>query len=194
MQSFVFKFFVTLAKDTVSASVASAAVAYERAVSSGTQAFKTVLPDDHPGRIPITKVDAGQQAAGQVKYTDDIPSSNPFYAAFVQFDKAPALITGIDASDALQMPGVVDFVGAADIPAFNCTSPFAPGEELLFPVPYKAVDGASDEDVAAAKKNATLLFAGQPVGLIVAKSRREAEAASKCVKVDYVAEKGYVAN
>jgi hypothetical protein len=33
--------------------------------------------------------------------------------------------------------------------------------------------GASDEDVAAAKKGSMLLFRGQPVGMIVASSRRE---------------------
>jgi hypothetical protein len=52
--------------------------------------------------------------------------------------QAPALITGLDASAALAMPGVVDFVTAADIPGFNCTSPFGPGEELLFPAIYNA--------------------------------------------------------
>jgi xanthine dehydrogenase molybdopterin-binding subunit B len=52
--------------------------------------------------------------------------------------QAPALITGLDASEALAMPGVVDFVTAADIPGFNCTSPFGPGEELLFPAIYNA--------------------------------------------------------
>jgi CO/xanthine dehydrogenase Mo-binding subunit len=192
MASFVFKFFVALGKGTgMPAAVASAGEAYVNSVTTGTQQFKTVLPDDHPGRIPMPKTDAGEQASGQVKFTDDMQPSNPFYAVFVQYTKAPALITGIDASDALKMPGVIDFVGAADIPAFNCTSPFAPMEEFLFPIVYKEpAAGTSDADIATAKKAATVLFVGQPVGLIVAKSRREAEAAAKCVNVTSIAEQG----
>jgi hypothetical protein len=56
-------------------------------VTSGTQAFKTQLPDDHPGKHPIPKVEAKEQASGQAKFSDDIQPGNPLYAAFVQFDK-----------------------------------------------------------------------------------------------------------
>ena len=45
--------------------------------------------------------------------------------------------------------------------------------------------GTSDADVEAAKQMSKLLYKGQPLGLIVAKSRREAEAASKAVTATY---------
>ena len=49
------------------------------------------------------------------------------------------------------------------MPYFNCTSPFAPGEEILFPAPYTAVEGATEEEIAAAKKAATILYQGEPL-------------------------------
>ena len=187
MRSFLFKFFVSLAGEAVPVPARSAAVPYVPAVTSGTQMFKTELPEDHPGKKPTTKQEAQEQAAGNVRFVDDYPSSaDMLYGALVMSTEAPAIVTGLDASAALAMPGVVDFVTAADIPGFNCASPFGPGEELLFPNIYIApAAGATDEAIAAAKAGSTLIFKGQPVGLIVAKSRREAEAACPAVKVTY---------
>lgn len=185
MSSFLFKFFCAIQTEGP-AHLASTAVPYERTVSTGTQIFKTELPDDHPGKVPMSKTDAGEQAAGQVKYSGDLQFHQLLHAAFAQGTQAPAVVTSIDASEALAMPGVVDFVTAADIPGLNSASPFAPPEEVLMPVPFTGpAEGASEEDIAAAKKMATLLFVGQPVGMVVARSRREAEAASKKIKVTY---------
>ena len=65
------------------------------------------------------------------------------------------------------MPGVVDFVTAEDIPGNNSVAFAAPGhEELLV--------AAGDDG-----KQAGTSYVGQPIGVIVAKSRREAEAASR---------------
>ena len=58
---------------------------------------------------------------------------------------------------------------------------------LIFRSPPLATQaaGATDDEIAAAKKGSTLMFKGQPVGLIVAKSRREAEAACSAIRVTY---------
>ena len=125
MRSFLFKFFVAVAGSTAPASSQSAAIAYVRPPTTGTQAFKTVLPDDHPGKTPMPKQEVNEQACGDVKFVDDLPGSRDMlYGALVMGTEAPAIVVGIDTAAALAMPGVVDFVGAADIPGFNCCSPF----------------------------------------------------------------------
>lgn len=161
MASFLYKFFIAINPDA-STAVKSAGESYVRAVSSGTQAFKTELSDDHPGKTPQPKYEAREQASGEVLYTDDLPASRPAYAAFVMSTgSAPALVTNIDASAALAMAGVIDFVGAADIPGFNCASPFGPGEEVLFPAVYAPSEGATDAEKEALKAKSKILFAGQ---------------------------------
>ena len=65
--------------------------------------------------------------------------------------RAPAKIMSVDWAAALDMPGVVDYVDNADAP--HAQGSFAPGESLFVP------GGES-------------LFAGHPVGCIIAKSRR----------------------
>jgi xanthine dehydrogenase/oxidase len=139
MTSFLYKFFVALVADAAPAITKSAGVAYVRPATTGTQMFKTVLPDDHPGKKPTPKQDVNEQACGNVKYVDDMDGGRDMlYGAIVMGTEAPALVIGLDASAALAMPGVVDFVTAVDIPGFNCASPFGPGEELLFPFVYGA--------------------------------------------------------
>ena len=95
----------------------SAGVAYIRPVSQGTQISKTELPDDHPGAKPIPKVEVKEQASGNVKFVDDMKETDMLFGALVMGEQAPALVTGLDASAALAMPGVVDFVTVSNIAA-----------------------------------------------------------------------------
>ena len=80
----------------------------------------------------------------------------------------------VDASAALAMPGVVDFIDAADLgPAANVTQDIMVHQE-----------GAADpgRQVFAGEK---VQFWGQPVGVLLADSRAQAEAAIFAVKVEY---------
>lgn len=86
---------------------------------------------------------------------------------------------GIDASKALEMPGVVAFIGADDIPGDihvrlilttqKCNSKIIikgsmDGTELLFPKIYSTPKAnATDEEKDKAAKDSTLLYIGEPV-------------------------------
>lgn len=174
VQSFMYKFFLHLMGDKAPASLASAAKLYERGVSSGKQTFKTVLPSDHSGSKPMPKIESREQAAGETIYHDDEGIGNCLHAAFVPCTQAPAIIVSIDTAEALSMPGVVAFVGAEDIAGNNTVAFAAPGQEELF--------------VAVGEKGAGSSYVGQPLGCIVAKTRRQAEAAVESVKVTYASD------
>ena len=52
---------------------------------------------------------------GKGKYTDDVRNDNQAYAAFVRSPHANARVTGIDASAALAMDGVIDVLNGAQL-------------------------------------------------------------------------------
>lgn len=57
---------------------------------------------------------------GEAKYLDDIPYlPNELHGALVQTTQANAKVAHVDASEALNLSGVVTFVTAADIPGRN---------------------------------------------------------------------------
>eukprot|EP01046_Picozoa_sp_COSAG06_P024206 COSAG06_NODE_1960_length_7977_cov_3.230515_3_plen_1389_part_00 len=173
--SFVYKFFLGL----IAASggevpdglkTAGSVLIEEKGTSTGKQTYETILPDDHPGKYPRPKVEAKEQASGQTLYHDDIQLRGQVYASLVTCTRAPAKIVSIDASAAASMPGFVAFLDHTDAP--GASGSFAAcgeqgGENLFAPV-----DGET-------------LFVGQPVGMVVCTSRREAEAAAQCVAVEY---------
>ena len=154
--------------------LSAAAADTARPVSTGTQAFKTALPADHPGSKPMPKRESKEQASGETTYHDDEGNGACLYAAFVPATVAPAKVTAIDTTAALKMPGVVDFIGSEDIPGMNSVAFAAPGQEELF------VEIGEDKPGTS--------YVGHPVGVVVAKSRREAEAAAKVVAVHYQAD------
>ena len=60
------------------------------------------------------------QASGEAMYTYDMPEEREgLYAAFVGSTEALAVIKGIDASEALSMPGVVAVLDARNVPGEN---------------------------------------------------------------------------
>jgi xanthine dehydrogenase/oxidase len=171
VNSFVYKFLVHLMGSEAPASIASTTSVYARGPSSGKQTFQTVLPAEHPGSRPQPKIEAEEQASGETIFHDDEGLNGCLHACFVPCTKAPARVVSIDPAEALKMPGVVAFVDAADIPGANTVAFASPGAEELF--------------VTAG--NSTV-YVGQPVGCIVANTRREAEAASAAVQVVYAKE------
>jgi len=164
--TFMFKFFAAL-RATAQPALASVAEPYVRPVSSGTQAFKTVLPADHPGSSPTAKAEATEQASGETVFHDDIQVARPLYGALVMATQAPALVTGIDPAAALAMPGVVDFVSHEDIPGTNLCNPLGSDELLLVKIYDPAAATGTAEEVAKVRHESTVHFIGQAVGLVV---------------------------
>jgi len=98
-------------------------------------------------------------------YVDDLRLPELEQAVFATFVRSPvahALITGIDASAALEQPGVVTVLTAADQPAGD-GSPFA--EPLL----------AADR----------VRYVGEPVALVLTEDRYQGEDAAELVMVEY---------
>ncbi|XP_028415709.1 xanthine dehydrogenase-like [Dendronephthya gigantea] len=166
--SLFYKLYLALLGDKANERFRSAAVPFVRPISSGQQSYDTTA-NDYPVTQPIPKMSAKLQASGEAQFTDDIPKRlGEVYGAFVTTAKGNCKIASIDPSEATNMPGVLKFITAKDIPgennfvgAFNFDT-----KETIF----------CDEDVG---------YAGQGVGVIIAVSQSLADEAAEKVKITY---------
>jgi len=119
---------------------------------------------------PVKRVEDARLLTGRGAYIDDHPPvANLFHAAIVRSPHAHARILGYDVAAARAMDGVVGVVTGADV--LKHTKPFSVG--VTAPVHY----------YCAATDRAR--FVGEPVAVVVAKSRYAAEDAADLVRVDY---------
>ena len=119
---------------------------------------------------PVRRVEDARLLTGRGQFIDDHPPvGNLHHAAIVRSPHAHARILGYDVRAALAMPGVVGVVTGEDV-ARHC-KPFGVG--VTAPVHYypAATDRAR--------------FAGEPVAVVVARNRYEAEDAAEAVVVHY---------
>ncbi|HXG05462.1 MAG TPA: xanthine dehydrogenase family protein molybdopterin-binding subunit, partial [Candidatus Binatia bacterium] len=119
---------------------------------------------------PVRRVEDARLLTGRGQFIDDHPPvGNLHHAAIVRSPHAHARILGWDVEAALAMPGVVGVVTGEDV-ARHC-KPFGVG--VTAPVHYypAATDRAR--------------FAGEPVAVVVARNRYEAEDAAEAVVVHY---------
>ncbi|KAG6464941.1 hypothetical protein O3G_MSEX014825 [Manduca sexta] len=141
-----------------------------RPVSESRQMFDTNT-ELWPLNQPIPKVDALVQCAGEAKYVEDIPTvPDEVHAALVLSTVAVGDIVDIDASAALEIPGVIAFYSAKDIPGQNT---FTPTGFILY---------LADEEIFCSGK---VKYYNQPIGMIVAETRPIAERAAKLVQATY---------
>ncbi|XP_026741742.1 xanthine dehydrogenase/oxidase-like [Trichoplusia ni] len=141
-----------------------------RPVSDGKQTF-TTDPTMWPLNQPIVKVEAAIQCSGEAQYTDDIPSiHNEVFGAFVLSTVAKGTIAKIDPSAALNLPGVLAFYTAKDIPGLNS---FTPADSLLY---------TSNEEVLC---DGNVKYYHQPIGIVVAETQLVADRAARYVRVQY---------
>jgi aerobic carbon-monoxide dehydrogenase large subunit len=100
-------------------------------------------------------------------YTDDLRVPELTGAAYVTIVRSPlahALITGVDTSAAVDMPGVVAVLTAADLPA-----------------PPEGGDPATEPLLAGDR----VRYVGEPVALVLTEGRYQGEDAAELVSVDY---------
>ncbi|XP_060113024.1 aldehyde oxidase 3-like [Heteronotia binoei] len=131
----------------------------------GMQEYQDVDPQQPPqdpvGR-PIMHESGIKHATGEAIYTDDIsPIDRQLYMAVVTSTRAHAKILFIDTSEALEVPGVVAVVSAADIPGENGNE-----HEKVF---------AEDE----------VVYVGHVICGVVAETYELAKEATKKVKIEY---------
>lgn len=139
----------------------------ERPTTTGQQDLENVAIKQPVGDS-IPHLSAMKQVTGEAVYIDDLPPvANELHAGFVLSQRAHAVLKKVDASEALQMPGVVDFITYKDIPE---------GGSNIWNPP------SMDETFFAEDKVYTV---GQIIGLIVADTKRHAQAAAHKVKIEY---------
>ncbi len=121
---------------------------------------------------------------GRGEYVDDVPAPGALHVAMVRSTYAHARIRGIDASEALALPGVVAVVTAADLGAQNGPFPhptwFPPHPPLA-----KAVDPFTRPERIWLLAAERARFVGEGVAAVVAVDRYIAEDAARLVLVDY---------
>ena len=126
-----------------------------------------VRPDPAQGFLGVSmpRPTGYLRACGTAQFTADIPLRDVLHLAAVRSPHYHALINGIDARAALNMPGVVGVMTAKDIKGSNRI-------KIL----------VADQPVLCDRKVRVL---GDPVALVAARSREEALCAVEAVQVDY---------
>lgn len=168
--SFFYKFYLTLLP-SLPPSLLTTSGEIKRPLSHGTQSYDSD-PIEYPISEYIPKLDGILQTSGEAQYNDDsFDVQSMVHGCFVVSDRASATIQSIDASEALKMPGVIDFFSASDIApgCNNCETNVGVPSDLC-------------EQVFASPE---VVYNGQSVGLIVADSERHAIEASKKVLIKY---------
>jgi carbon-monoxide dehydrogenase large subunit len=124
---------------------------------------------------PLTRREDPPLLTGRGQYVDDIAPEGTLHAFVVRSPLAHARITGIDVTEARQAEGVAAVFTAADL-AEQGVGPLPGGEAL----PPGALNPA--HPVLASDK---VLWAGQPVVLVVADTPEGAADAAELVVIDY---------
>jgi carbon-monoxide dehydrogenase large subunit len=123
---------------------------------------------------PIKRSEDTRILTGQGSYVDDIVLPGMLHAAFVRSPLAHARITSVDAAAAREAPGVVAVVTGEELEA-----KIVPG-----PTGIAAMMGGSSHQFTTLCTDKVRLV-GDPIVMVIAESRYEAEDACELVDVEY---------
>ena len=119
---------------------------------------------------PLRRLEDEALLRGEGRFMDDLaPVAHAGHAAVLRSLLAHARITRLDASAALELPGVIGVLTGADVVAMS--RPFPVG-----------VDGAPPYYAAASD---VVRYAGEPLAVVVARDRYVAEDALELIEVEY---------
>jgi aerobic carbon-monoxide dehydrogenase large subunit len=124
---------------------------------------------------PLTRREDPPLLTGRGQYVDDLTVPGTLRAFVVRSPLAHARITGIDVAEARQAPGVVAVYTAADLGALGI-GPLPGGDNLPPGAPNPPLPALAGDKV---------LWAGQPVALVIADTAERAADAAELVAVDY---------
>ncbi len=127
---------------------------------------------------PIKRNEDARLLTGQALFTDDVHLPGMLQVAFVRSNYAHANLLGIDVSAARTMPGVVAIYTAEDLGDY-----WQPGPLLVPPPPIQGLIFHPRTQVPLAKEK--VRFVGEPIAVVVAESRYQAEDAAEQIVVDY---------
>ncbi len=113
--------------------------------------------------VPRPRDDAPEKVTGQTRFAADGEIHGLLHARLVLASEPHALITSVDKAAALALPGVVAVLTAADLPT--------------------ATTGTDRTAEPLAREE--VVFAGQPVALVVAETEAAAQDGAELVLVDY---------
>lgn len=122
---------------------------------------------------PLDRVDGVAKVTGKARYAGEYPEAGLLHASVVSSTIARGRVRSIDASQALQLPGVVAVLHHANRPRISSYD-----------------DDYSDADSAEGSPfrplfNDRVLYSGQPLALVVAESLELARHAGALVRIDY---------
>jgi len=100
---------------------------------------------------------------GRGNFVDDLKRPRMLHAAFLRSEIAHGLLRSVDVSEALKVPGVVAVYTARDLAPF------------LKPLIARNVNPGYNESVLPILAADKVLYVGQPIAIVVAESRHEAE-------------------
>ncbi|HMR29949.1 MAG TPA: xanthine dehydrogenase family protein molybdopterin-binding subunit [Geminicoccus sp.] len=128
---------------------------------------------------PVRRLEDSRLVTGAGCFTDDVEPAGTAHACFVRSPHAHAEIAAIDTGPALAMPGVLAVLTGADLAAAG-----------LGPLPCKMLFENRDGTPMPAPRRPALAMGrarhvGDPLAIVVARSRALAEEAAAAVAVDY---------
>jgi CO/xanthine dehydrogenase Mo-binding subunit len=112
------------------------------------------------------RVDSVAKVTGRTRYVEDLPVPGLLHAFVLRSPHPHARLLRLDPSAAARLPGVIRILTALDIPGLN------------------GLDGYSRDEPVLAAVGDTLRQKGAPIALVVADSRRQAQAAAGAILVD----------
>ncbi|WP_406691441.1 xanthine dehydrogenase family protein molybdopterin-binding subunit [Saccharopolyspora sp. ID03-671] len=112
---------------------------------------------------PLDRIEGQDKVRGRARYAAEHPVDKPVHAHLVQSRIARGRITTIDATAALDEPGVVDVVTHRNAPEPACT----------------------EDAELAVLQSPQVAYRGQPIGVVLAESPEIARAAAGLVRVEY---------
>jgi CO/xanthine dehydrogenase Mo-binding subunit len=113
--------------------------------------------------VPRPRIDAPEKVTGATRYAADGLVHGLLHARLVLSPEAHAFVRGVDKQAALAVPGVVAVLTAADLP----------------------LQATGNDRTAEPLAREEVVFAGQPVAMVVAESEAAAEDGAEVVVVEY---------
>lgn len=118
----------------------------------------------------VARIEDPRFLTGQGTYIDNIPLPGAVWLTYVRSSVAHGVITDIDVSDAVSMPGVIAVWTAKEL-GMMPANPFHPMMNQEFKRPYLAFD--------------RVRYVGEPVAVVIAESKAQGADAAERVIVDY---------
>ena len=145
-------------------------------MTSPHTAPSSMTPDLNTGAIgmPLSRVDGPAKVTGRASYAAEYAPTGLAYAAIIESKIPAGQITTIETAAAEQAPGVVLVLTHQNAPKL----PYLPAQER------PAVEPVSGEQLRVLQ-DASILFSGQPIGLVIAETQSQAEHAASLVRVTY---------